>query len=88
MIDDIKFCASERSPIGYMRRGDEYVLRLVWAEKRPEQTVKWTSDDGIEHTRTLAALPAGWALPGGKRTADKKEALRIVEAIAKAMAGY
>ena len=86
MIDDIKYCASERHEVTggvmtwrdvhRMQRTERFVLR--WAEERPAVL-------GINRP----TLPAGWAIPGWeRRVQDKQEALRIVEAIAKAMAGY
>lgn len=50
----------------------------------------WLDRRFIERTDHLRIVwgDTGWALPGGRQTAVKEEALRCAEAIAKAMAGY
>lgn len=86
MIDDIKFCTSERKPIGYMvdqaasQVAGEPVYRchLVWAEGRP-------ADLAIGRE----ALPAGYVIPGSqRRVPERQEAMRIAERISRAVAGY
>ena len=50
----------------------------------------WTDHRGVERTDHLRIVwgDIGWALPGGRQTAVKEEALRCAEGIAKALAGY
>lgn len=50
----------------------------------------WIDRKFIERTDHLRIVwgDIGWALPGGRQTLVKEEALRVAEAIAKAMAGY
>jgi hypothetical protein len=50
----------------------------------------WRDIYGTERTENLRIVwgDVGWALPGGRQTAVKEEALRVAEDIAKALAGY
>lgn len=86
MTSDITYGVSERKPVGYMidhaasRAAGEpvYLGHLVWADERPADPVT-----GRE------ALHAGYAIPGWQRRVFVREdAMRIAEAIAKAVAGY
>ena len=71
---------------------DSQGIPLVQSERK-EVTggqMTWRDYRGIEQTGHLRIVwgDIGWALPGGRQTAVKEEALRCAEAIAKAMAGY
>lgn len=71
---------------------DSQGIPLVQSERK-EVTggqMTWLDHRGIERTDHLRIVwgKTGWALPGGRQTAVKAEALRCAEAIAKALAGY
>lgn len=66
-------------PIVQSERNEVTGGKMTWLDRR-----------FIERTGKLRLVwgDIGWALPGGRQTAVKEEALRCAEAIAKALAGY